>query len=252
MYFVGNSGRKKLRSANEIEALIISVDQHHRQTLRSLEALIPMSKTAILKHMAETKQVRARSSWMKPFLTPENVRERLKIALDILQPRSDGIHSFANMYDYVHIDKMWFNLTKAKKKIYVYDEEEVALRSCKSKRLITKVMFLSAVARPRYDANAKRVFDGKIGIWPFVEESPAARTTKNRQKGAMVTKYVSVDLEIYSDMIINQVILAFTLKIPRATQRRGVTLRQDNATPHWCVTTEMLKARRIHGLKVAN
>ncbi|ETV68359.1 hypothetical protein H257_15680 [Aphanomyces astaci] len=33
----------------------------------------------------------------------------------------------------------------------------------KSKRFITKVMFLAAVARPRYDFHNKAMFDGKTG-----------------------------------------------------------------------------------------
>ena len=42
-------------------------------------------------------------------------------------------------------------------------------RKVKSKRFITKVMFLAAVGRSRPG------FDGKIGIWPFVEKVAAQR-----------------------------------------------------------------------------
>jgi hypothetical protein len=30
-------------------------------------------------------------------------------------------------------------------------------------------MFLTTVARPRYNAEGECTFDGKIGIWPFLE-----------------------------------------------------------------------------------
>jgi hypothetical protein len=32
------------------------------------------------------------------------------------------------------------------------------------------VMFLTAVAKPRYDDEGNCTFDGKIGIWPFVRK----------------------------------------------------------------------------------
>ncbi|ETV78111.1 hypothetical protein H257_08316 [Aphanomyces astaci] len=54
-----------------------------------------------------------------------------------------------------------------KRKYFVYEDEELAARFCKSKHFITKVMFLAAVVRPRYDFHRKQMFDGKIGVWPF-------------------------------------------------------------------------------------
>jgi len=49
-------------------------------------------------------------------------------------------------------------------------------------------MFIAAVARPRYDAQRKRNFYGKIGIWPFVTKEPAKRNSNSRVKGTMVKK----------------------------------------------------------------
>jgi hypothetical protein len=42
-------------------------------------------------------------------------------------------------------------------------------RRTRHKSHILKVMFLAAIARPRYDGAGNCVFDGKIGMWPFVE-----------------------------------------------------------------------------------
>lgn len=63
-------------------------------------------------------------------------------------------------------------------------------RTCKIKRFITKIIFLTAVARPRFDYSRNRFFDGKIGIWPFAVQEEAHRTSKNRTKGTQVTKIV--------------------------------------------------------------
>ncbi|ETV82539.1 hypothetical protein H257_05143 [Aphanomyces astaci] len=97
------------------------------------------------------------------------------------------------MDNYVHVDEKWFYLTKVNRRYYVYDDEEVAARTVKSKHFITKVMFLAAVARPRFDPHTRRVFDGKIGVWPFVEVVAAKRTSVNRDKGTLVTVPLSVN-----------------------------------------------------------
>ena len=41
-------------------------------------------------------------------------------------------------------------------------------------------MFLSAMARPRYDAQGNCTFDGKIGVWAFVEWVQAQKRSANR------------------------------------------------------------------------
>ena len=53
-------------------------------------------------------------------------------------------------------------------------------------------MFLFSVARPQYDYRAKRLFNGKIRVWPFVETVPAKRNSKNRPAGTEDVKPVSV------------------------------------------------------------
>ena len=87
----------------------------------------------------------------------------------------DQIHSFPdeyvfkNQYDCVHIDEKWFNLTEENARYYLSPDEEHPLRTTQSKRFITKVMFISAVARPRDHpwGGPMEGFNGKIGIWPF-------------------------------------------------------------------------------------
>ncbi|KAG2863875.1 hypothetical protein PC116_g16717 [Phytophthora cactorum] len=79
-------------------------------------------------------------------------------------------------------------------------------------------MFLAAVARPRYDPYKKTKFNGKIGIWPFTEESVAQRSRANRPKGSLVTKNIeSIDSHVYKDYIINKVIPAIKKVWPRVT-----------------------------------
>lgn len=58
---------------------------------------------------------------------------------------------FKDMYDTTHIDEKWFYITKKKETYYLLPDEEEPLCTCKSKNFIPKIMFLIAVARPRFD-----------------------------------------------------------------------------------------------------
>ncbi|ETV89236.1 hypothetical protein H257_00592 [Aphanomyces astaci] len=164
----------------EIEEIIRQVPHHDRQTLRSLAKKSGIAKTTIVRHMKDNPRLKARSSYVKPFLTPTNIEARLRFAMGFVRPLPNGTFSFISMDNYVHVDEKWFYLTKVNRRYYVYDDEEVAARTVKSKHFITKVMFLAAVARPRFDPHTRRVFDGKIGVWPFVEVVAAKRRSVNR------------------------------------------------------------------------
>lgn len=67
------------------------------------------------------------------------------------------------MTNIVHINEEWFDMTKKKATYYLYPLETSPLRTVHNKNSIGKVMFLTAVARPRYDENGAIIFDGKIG-----------------------------------------------------------------------------------------
>ncbi|ETV84157.1 hypothetical protein H257_03443 [Aphanomyces astaci] len=190
----GNSGRKKTRAADEIKAAVQAVPQHSRQTLRALPANCGIPETTLIVHMKEHGSLKARYSYVKPMLTADNVQVR--------------------------------NSTS------IYDDEEAAARSVKSKNFITKVMFLAAVARPRYDPATKEDLDGKIGILPFVEIIAAKRKSINREKGTPMTVPQNVNGGVYKDFMLQKVVPAVLARFPVGDLRRGVRIQQDNASPH--------------------
>ncbi|KAH9136029.1 hypothetical protein AeRB84_018691, partial [Aphanomyces euteiches] len=220
-----NSGARRHRTPQDVEESIKAVTQEDRQTLRTLAAQCKIPKSTIMRHMKEESRLKARSSHITPLLTDANKMKRLRFALDFLRPGLHGTHFFENMYNRVHVDEKWF-YTQVKRIIYVYDDEELALRSAKLKTFITKVMFLAAVARPRYDTHTKQFFDGKLGIWPFVSYVPAARGSKNRPKGTVETVPRSVDSEAYKNMILRNVVPAIMSKFPAASLQRGVLINK--------------------------
>ena len=47
-----------------------------------------------------------------------------------------------------------------------------------AKAFFGKVMFLVAIARPRFDAQGNEVFLGKVGVFSFVTPEPALQKKK--------------------------------------------------------------------------
>ncbi|KAH9143121.1 hypothetical protein AeRB84_012861 [Aphanomyces euteiches] len=115
---------------------------------------------------------------------------------------------FLDMMDIVHLDEKWFNADKTCRKVYLTKNEEAPKRSCKSTRFLPKVMFLGAVARPRFDEDGTCAFDGKLGLWPFVSQEPARRNSCNRRAGSMVTTLVNVTAEVYREYFLKKVVPA--------------------------------------------
>ena len=64
---------------------------------------------------------------------------------------------FKEMYDYVHDEKLFY-LSRESERYYLFLEEDEPIRTCKSKWFIMKVMFLAAIARPRFAAQHNIVF----------------------------------------------------------------------------------------------
>ena len=84
-----------------------------------------------------------------------------------------------------------------------------------------------------------RLFDGKIGIWPFITIEPAVRNSRNRPAGTPVTKPIpSVNPEVYRSFLIEKVLPAINHKWPLNDRLNPIKIQQDNAKPHIAPTDE--------------
>lgn len=92
-------------------------------------------------------------------------------------------------------------------------------------------MFLGAIARRRYDETGTCIFNGMIGIWPFTEVKAAIRSSKNRQKGTLETKQITVTKNVYLDFMVRKAIPAIRAKWPKRSTRDPI-IQQDNAGVH--------------------
>ena len=78
-------------------------------------------------------------------------------------------------------------------------------------------------------------FDGKIGIWPFVEYEQAQRRSKHRDKGTVEMKSVSCTAEAYYEMHVKPfgVIEAIVDKMPwLCGPGKHIYVQHDGAAPH--------------------
>ncbi|KAL7129005.1 hypothetical protein ABFS83_13G034300 [Erythranthe nasuta] len=156
---------------------IREIPLHRRTTLDSLACSLNMKKSTLFSHL-KSGEIRRHFNAIKPFLTEENKRSRFQFCLSMLEGDSMP-------HDPIFTGK--FNMTKRTENYYLLPDEEDPLCTCKSKNFIGKVMFLTVVARPRFDARGNETLSGNIGVFPLITREPAKRTSVNRAAGTLET-----------------------------------------------------------------
>ncbi|KAL3528176.1 hypothetical protein ACH5RR_012832 [Cinchona calisaya] len=144
-----------------------------------------MAKSTLHRSVKEG-AIRAHSNVIKPEFTTENMKSRLRFCLSMIDPGTISTNPmFMYMYNHIHIDEKWFFMTKTSEKFYHLLEDIDPLHTCKSKKFITKIMFMAAVAHPRYGGSNNEEFSGKIGVFPFIYKEPAKKKSKNHEAGTL-------------------------------------------------------------------
>jgi hypothetical protein len=137
---------------------------------------------------------------------------------------------FNDFYQSVHVDEKLFFITERELRFYITPGEDISTRYCQNKDHILKVMFLCAVARPRYNEVGLCIFDGKLGMFPFIERIAAQRTSQNRPRGTIITTPVLVNKQRYRSFLIEKVVPSIKAKWPG--RNRDITIQQDGAGAH--------------------
>ncbi|KAK4284387.1 hypothetical protein QN277_001230 [Acacia crassicarpa] len=223
-------GRKKVELDPQ---QFLQVPLARRTTLRDLSFALNINKTSLVRLKKEG-AIERHSNPIKPFLKEENMVARLHFCLTMIENGSIiGDLTFKSMHNIVHIDEKWFYMTKKNANYYLLPGEEEPLRTTKNKNFIGKVMFLVAVARPRFDSDGNETFSGKIGVFPLVTHEPAKRKSVNRPAGTLVTKpIVSVTKDVSRRFLIEHVVPAIKEKWPRNSIGEPIYIQQDNARCH--------------------
>ncbi|XP_074290579.1 uncharacterized protein LOC141617297 [Silene latifolia] len=172
--------------------VIMTLDVSKRTTLKRLGKAIGHSPSTCHRWVKEG-IIKTHTNAIKPALTQDNKHLRLHFVMGkLVFDRLLRCIKFFDMGTIVHIDEKLFYMTKPTSRYYIGSTEPAPYRCCKSKRYITKVMFMCAVSRPTYKENGEVEFDGKLGIWPFTFQEPAKRNSKNRVAEAAASKEISI------------------------------------------------------------
>lgn len=225
-----NCGRKRVQL--DLERMR-QVPLSKGSTYLSLACPLNIPKTSLVRlHKAGV--IRRHTNTLKPYLKEDNMIARLKFCLSMIDENSlPNDPRFISMHNIVFIDEKWFYITRNKVTNYLHVDEEEPHRTCKSKNFISKVMFLCAVTRPWFDNEGNETFSGKIGIFPFVYEQSARRSSVNRVAGTIETKPIaSVTREVNKAYLINKVLPAIEETWPREDVGKTIFIQQDNARSH--------------------
>ena len=169
-----NNSRVKLLkySHAEFRQGLKEIPRRRRKTYCSTAKAMGVSLNTVQQMLLQKDVCCVHTSSLKPTLTEENKMSRMELALSFIDKNNTS--KFENM----DIDEKWFYLTKDGQRFIIAADEEEPYRHVQHKSFLMKIMFLCAVARPRYDTNKNAWFDGKIGIWPIGKWEPAKRSSK--------------------------------------------------------------------------
>jgi hypothetical protein len=196
-----------------------------RSTVRLIQGAFGVSSSTIHHLIKHEKLLHRHTSSGKPMLTDVNKMARLEFCLNEIG--NNGMYN--TMYDRVHLDEKWFFLTRVMERYYLADNEPQPHYMIGHKCHIPKCMHLAANARPHRDAQRNQWFDGKLGIFPIAEQVPGQRSSRNRPRGTLVWKLVSLMKVVYGDFLFEKVVPSILQLWSRGGDRR-VQIQHDNAT----------------------
>jgi hypothetical protein len=225
----GRCGRKKKWDPDAVREAIRDIPLFQRRTLRDLAAALGIPKSTLfdLKNDDDNPVIMPHSSALRPLLTEDHKLMRTLFCITKLHAEDNLYDDF---YQCVHIDEKWFFITESQLHVYLVPGEPKPDRRCLNKDHLLKVMFLGAVARPRYNNDGVCTFDGKIGMFPFIERVAAQRASRNRARGTIITRTVPVNKDRYREFLVNKVVPAIKAKWPG--RDRNITIQQDGASAH--------------------
>ena len=204
------------------------VPQSCRKTYRSTAKAMGVSLNTVQRMLLQQDVGHIHTSSLKPTLTDEKKVSRMELALSFID--KNNTNTFENMEDLIHIDEKWFYLTRDGQCFIIAVDKDEPYRHVLHKSFLMKIMFLCAVARPRYDTNKNTWFDGKIGIWPIGKCEPAKPSLKKRAKGMPVWKNQCIMQDVYQEYLIQKLLPAIKERWPMNNGR--IQLQPDGAKSH--------------------
>ena len=230
-----NCGKEKTYDRDQFVEDMQKLPIKERETYRGLAKQMGVSKTTLHRFCHKEKLLRKWRASLKPSLTENNKMERMEYALSMIQTptATRSPVAFKDALDMVHVDEKWFYVIRDGASYLLVFDEEPPLLTTRHKKKISKVMFLCAVARPRWVNHV--YWDGKIGIWPVGKEKAALKDSVNRPAGTIEWENETIDTEKYMELITDKVIPAIVAKWPSSdwnNDNKKVYIQQDGAPSH--------------------
>jgi hypothetical protein len=225
-----NNKRPPKYDLNVLKARLKNIPMEERGTIRASAASMDLPISTFY-HYTKKKIFKSTRVAVKPTLSPTHCRNRI----DFVQSRrdDDDPQFFDMQFNVIHIDEKWFYVDKVNRRCYLAEDEENLFTKQRNKKYMTKVMFLAAVARPRIDNNNDGWdFDGKIGVYPFVEYSEAKRSSRNRPAGDIEMKPINVTRDLFRSYIFEWLLPDIKKKCPAVMLENKIYIQMDNASPH--------------------
>ncbi len=149
-----NCGRPKLWNHDEVREAVKLVPLYQRRSISDLAAALGMPKSTLhdLKCDKDDPVIIPCTSALKPALTEHHKLLRTCYCVSRIDRET---RLFNNFLQAVHVDEKWFFISEKDLRIYIAPGENVPNRVCQNKDHILQVMFLCAVACPRYDRNGE-------------------------------------------------------------------------------------------------
>jgi hypothetical protein len=149
---------------------------------------------------------------------------------------------FKTFYNEVHVvEKWWFYLVQDHGQYYLTaNRAPPPTKTVQHKSHIMKVMFLCALARPRYNNTTRQWFDGLIGIYPVGKFNIYQRSSANHERGDLKWTNISLDREEYQKMMIKLELPDIKRKMPI---NNNIIVQQDGAKAHLPVDDPVFKAK---------
>ena len=159
-----------------------------RTCIRDVASCLDLAPSTVWR-LIKRGEFKAHSNPLHPALTDANKVRKVEWILSLIQEDSIQRHPiYKGVFDFIYIDEKWFYLTKKTQRVYLAHKEKIPYRAAKSSKFIPKAMLLGAVARPRWSPHGQSTFDGKIGIFPFINRVAAVRDSKNILRGSIEIK----------------------------------------------------------------
>ncbi|MCL7051137.1 hypothetical protein MKW94_004513, partial [Papaver nudicaule] len=217
---------------------IPEIPLRRRTNIRSLAKDLNMSKSIVHRQIKKC-AIRRHTNAIKPAFTTEIKKARLEFCLGMIEekPYMENL-MFEGMSKVIHIDEKWFYMTKTTENYYLLPEEEEPHRTCQRKRFIKKKKRQCSLQQ--FNSFGEVVFDGKLGIFPFVVQEVAKCSSKNSPAGSLEDKPMD---KVYKDItracliwypcffIINKLLPSIHKKWP-THNKETIYIQQDNAKPH--------------------